>query len=124
VSSQFRTFQTVKNYEQALSRHAQWVRWTSGVTCPCLKLDTFQPDPSCDLCSGRGRIYKTPGRFKIMDETARHDSSGRVYPLNTPLVVNSATVYRQGVALTLAGSQPANGLYAQLDPPYPKEWQG
>jgi len=123
VSTQFRTFQTVKTYEQALGRHAQWVRWTSGITCPCLNSDTFQPDPHCTLCVGRGRIYKTPGRFQLLNEIARHNSFGKVYPSITPLVVDSAVVHRQGTILTMASSQPSSGAYAQLDPTYPKQWE-
>ncbi len=122
-SSTFRTFQTVQYYESALSRHSQWVRWTSGITCPCLNSDTFQPDTRCTLCAGRGRIYKTPGRFQVLNEIARHDSSGKVYPSMAPLVVDSAIVYRQGTILTMAASQPSSGAYAQLDPTYPQQWE-
>lgn len=123
TSSQFRTFQSVQNYEDALARHGQWLRWVSGITCPCINGDTMQPDPRCTICKGRGKIYKSPGRFRLMNERAKHDSFGRVYPLLPPVVDGSAAVYRQGVSLTLAGSQPADGSYVQLDPPYPKAWQ-
>lgn len=123
ASSQFRTFQTPQNYEQALARHGQWLRWTAGVTCPCLNYETFQPNPACSLCRGRGRIYKAPGKFRLLDEISRHDSFGRVYPLYTPIVASSAIVHRQGSILTQAGSQPSDYSYVQLDPPYPKAWQ-
>ena len=123
MSDNFRTFQTVQRYEDALARHAQWLRWVSGITCPCLRDDTGQPDPHCDLCRGRGRLYKSPGGFSLFNETARHDGHGRVLPRQTPIVPGSATVYRKGEPLDLATVQPADGSYVQLDPPYPKPWQ-
>lgn len=123
ASSQFRTYQTPQNYEDALARHGQYLRWIAGVTCPCLRSDTFQPDPHCSLCNGRGKIYKTPGKFRLLDERARHDSSGRIYPLYSPLVAGSAVVYRQGSILIQAGSQPSDNTYVQLNSPYPKAWQ-
>jgi hypothetical protein len=58
-----------------------------------------------------------------MDERARHDSFGKVYPLKPPIVGGSAAVYRRGVSLTLSGTQPSDGSYVQLDPPHPKAWQ-
>lgn len=122
VSSQFRTFQTPQNYEDALARHGQWLRWISGVTCPCLNPDTMQADPRCSLCRGRGRIYRMPGRFRLLDEVVRHDNSGRVYPLYTPVIDGSFSVYRKGVALSL-GTQPVDGSYIQLASPYPKAWE-
>ena len=121
-STQFRTFQNVQAYEDALARHAQWVRWTRALYCPCVQARTRQADPKCNLCKGRGRIYKTPGVQNINYETARHDSNGKVYPLYTP-VVGTPVVIRQGVELVLAGSQPPDGSYIQVDPPYPKAWQ-
>lgn len=123
MSDQFRTFQTPQKYEDALGRHGQWLRWVSGVTCPCLNTNTMQPDPHCTICTGRGRIYKSPGKFRLLNERARHDSFGKVYPLKPPVVDGSAAVYRQGVSLAISGSQPADGSYVQLDPPYPKQWQ-
>lgn len=123
ASSQFRTFQTPQNYEDALARHGQWLRWISGITCPCLRSDTFQPDPSCSLCRGRGKIYKTPGRLRLLDEIVNHDSFGRVFPFYAPLVAGSAVIYRQGSILTQASEQPSDNSYVQLDPPYPKAWQ-
>lgn len=122
MSDVFRTFQTVQRYEDAISRHSQWLRWVSVITCPCLDVNTFQPDPRCPLCKGRGKIYKSPGKFKLFNETVRHDSFGRVYPRNTPIDPGSATVYRKGVVLPLA-TQPSDGSYIQLAPPYPKQWQ-
>ena len=122
-SSAFRTFQTPQNYEDALARHGQWIRWVSGVTCPCLNSNTMQPDPSCSLCRGRGRIYRSPGRFNFLDEIVKHDSQGRVYPSKVPIVSGSAFVSHQGTALTLSGTQPADLSYIQLASPYPKAWQ-
>lgn len=123
MSDVFRTFQTVQRYEDAIERHSQWLRWVSSITCPCLDTNTFQPDPRCPICRGRGKIYKSPGKFKLFNETVRHDASGRVYPRNVPVVVGSATVYRKDVAIPLAATQPSDGSYIQLASPYPKAWQ-
>jgi hypothetical protein len=123
VSDQFRTFQTPQRYEDALGRHGQWLRWTAGITCPCLNTSSMQPDPHCTVCKGRGRIYKSPGKFRLMDEIAHHDSAGKVYPKYPPVISGSVTVYRKGVLIALAGTQPADRSYVQLDPPYPKAWQ-
>lgn len=121
-STAFRTFQNVAAYEEAIARHDQHVRWTRALLCPCASTQTHQPDPQCMLCKGRGRLYKTPGNHSINYETAKHDSNGKVYPLNTP-VVGTPIVTRRGTVLTLAGSQPSDGSYIQLNPPYPKAWQ-
>lgn len=123
TDSQFRTFQTPEKYELALGRHSQFMRWVSGITCPCLSGDSMQPDPACGLCGGRGKIYKSPGRLRLLDEIVRHDSFGRIYPKYAPVVPGSATVYRQGSTLTISGTQPADYSYVQVDPPYPKAWQ-
>jgi len=121
-SSQFKTFQTPGAYEDALNRHAQYVRWTRALSCPCIQAHTRQADPNCSVCKGRGKVYKTPGVQFVTYETARHDSNGRVYPLYPP-VAGTPTVIRQGAELALAGSQPSDGSYIQLNPPYPKAWQ-
>lgn len=120
MSDQFRTFQTVRRYEEALARHGQWLRWTQAITCPCVHPDTMQPDPRCSVCRGRGRIYRTPDRFNLFNEIVRHDGAGRVYPRYIPIVDGSVTVYRKGVPLSLAATQPADGSYVQLESPYPK----
>ena len=92
MSDQFRTFQTVRNYESALGRHAQSVLWTRAILCPCLNSDTFQPDIDCDLCRGRGRIYKFPGPQRIFNEMARHNRAGRIFPRYEPVVEDSVVV--------------------------------
>ncbi len=122
TETQFRTFQTVKAYEDALARHGQWCRWVKVLTCPCITPETGQPSISCPLCKGRGRIYKNPGPFTIEQEITPHDGNGRVYPKFTPVVAGSASVWRQGVSLPL-GSQPADGSYIQLAAPYPRNYQ-
>ena len=55
-SSQFKTFQTPSNYEDAIQRHAQYVRWYSALTCFCVD-DMGRPDPNCNICYGKGSIY-------------------------------------------------------------------
>lgn len=123
MSDQFRTFQTVRRYEEALARHGQWLRWTQAITCPCVNSNTMQPDPRCSVCKGRGKIYRTPEQFNLFNEIVRHDGAGRVYPTYTPIVDGSVTVYRKNVALPLSSTQPADGSYVQLDPPYPKRYE-
>jgi hypothetical protein len=123
MSDAFRTFQTVRRYEEALARHAQWIRWTQVIKCPCVNPDTMTPDARCPICSGRGRIYKTPDSFVILDEIAKKDGSGRIYPKYTPVVSGSVRAYRQGSLIALSATQPADGSYIQLEPPYPKSHQ-
>ena len=119
MSNQFRTFQTVQNYEDALDRHGQWFRWLQGLKCACSDPDTMQPDPSCIVCGGRGRIYRNPNNFSILEESAKHDGQGRIYPRHSPIVSGSVTVYSQGTLLPLSATQPADGSYIQLQSPYP-----
>jgi len=118
MADAFRTFQTVRRYEEALARHGQWLRWTQAVKCSCLNPDTMRPDPNCTVCAGRGSIYRNPDSFQILDEVARHSSTGRVYPKYIP-VIGTPQVFHKDVPLVLAVSQPADGSYIQLDPPYP-----
>lgn len=123
TSSQFRTFQTPQNYEDALARHAQWMRWTQGITCACMDDRTMQPNPQCSVCRGRGRIYRTPDRFRAVAERARHDNLGRIYPLHTPVIVGTAEAFRKDVAISLDPLQPPDGSYIQLATPYPKAYE-
>jgi hypothetical protein len=122
TTTQFRTFQTSQNYEDALSRHGQWLRWISGLDCPCLNPISAQPDPQCYLCKGRGRIYKSPGHFEMLNEIVKHDRVGRVYPSYRPYVVGTASVYHGDTLLSL-GTQPSDYSYIQLGSPFPKEWE-
>jgi len=119
VDTQFKTLQTVDRYEKAIARHGQYVRWTRGILCPCMNPTTMQPSPNCSMCKGRGRIYKTPDLFSVVQEIARHDGNGKVYPKYTS-IMGTPFVWRKGSLLTLAAQQPADGSYIQLDPPYPK----
>ena len=121
-SRQFRTFQNPQAYEEALARHGQHLRWTRGQICPCLNPNTGQADPSCSLCNGRGVIYRTPGIMSVLQEAMKHDSYGVVTPTYAP-VVGTPRITKKGVVLILAGSQPGDGSYIQLDPPYPKAWE-
>lgn len=119
----FNTLQTVDRYEEALDRHKQWLRWVSGIICPCLSYETGQPDPHCSTCKGRGKIYTSPGKFKLLSETVAHDGYGRVTPKKSPISLGSPVVSRKGVVLPLAPSQPLDGSYVQLAEPYPKAWE-
>lgn len=84
---------------------------------------TGQPSLTCNICKGRGRIYKNPGPFRIKQEIVPHDNSGRVFVKNTPIVGGTVTVHRQGNTLSLAGTQPSDGSYIQLQSPYPRNYQ-
>lgn len=120
TETQFRTYQTQARYEEALARHAQWIRWMKSALCPCLSQETNQPNPNCSLCEGRGYTYRTPNKLRVLQEVVKHDSSGKLYPKYTP--VTDPVVWRQGSQLTL-GSQPADGSYIQLASPYPKSYE-
>ena len=87
-SSQFRTFQTVRNYEGALARHAQSILWTRAILCSCIS-ETGQPDPQHSVCQGRGRIYKPPGHQQVYNELSKHNREGRIFPKYTPVVPSS-----------------------------------
>lgn len=118
TETQFRTFQTVRYYEESLARHGQWLRWAKSTICPCLSEETAQADPSCSLCEGRGKLYRAPDELRVMQEVTKHNSYGKVYTKYTP--VSDPVVWRKNVQLTLAASQPSDSSYIQLDPPYPK----
>lgn len=122
VSSQFRTFQTVQSYEDALARHAQWIRWNRSQVCACIGFDTGHPDPACSVCNGRGIEYREPDIISILQEEMKHDSTGNVYPYYTP-ITGTPVITRRGAVLPLAASQPSDGSYIILDPPYPKAWE-
>ncbi len=119
VSSQFRTYQTVRNYEDALARHSQKTRWIKVLQCPCVNPTTGQFDIDCSICDGRGRIFKSPDEMLVRQELVKHDNSGKVYPKYTP--ARDPVVYLRGVSLSL-GSQPPDGSYVQLAAPYPKAY--
>ena len=118
MSDAFRTFQTVRRYEEALARHGQFVRWTQAIKCACVNQDTMQPEPRCSVCKGRGRVYRTPERFQLLNEVVKHDGQGRVYTKYSPIIANSATVYHKNLTVTLSVTQPADGSYIQMEPPY------
>lgn len=123
TETQFRTFQTVKNYEEALGRHGQYVRWTKVLVCPCVKPDTGQPDVHCDLCHGRGEIYKVPGPFHIHQEYGQCNNLGRIYLKQSILVAETAFVTQGTLIWPIHGTQPSDNSYIQLAEPYPKSYQ-
>jgi hypothetical protein len=122
MAAGFQTFQTVKNYDDALGRHGQWVRWLKGTACPCVDKFTSQPDPRCSFCKGRGFVYRNPDGIQVLQENAKHDGSGNVYPKNTP-ITSVLSVTHQGSELSLSSTQPADGGYVKLEPPYLKPYQ-
>ena len=116
MSNQFRTFQNVKTYEEALDRHAQYVRWIEGILCPCLNQVTRQPDINCSLCHGRGTIYRDmSGPFVINQEQAKHDYHGVVTTKYGDLI-SEPTVYWQSALLSVGAY---SGQTINLDSPYP-----
>lgn len=119
--TQFRTYQTVDRYEEALNRHKQWVRWTRSVPCACLNQQTRQPNPKCTNCYGRGQIYRTPGPQAIINERVKHDYHGRCY-IKYPPFSGTPQIFLRGATLPL-GSQPADKSYIQLAAPYPREYE-
>jgi hypothetical protein len=121
VAAGFQTFQTVKNYDDALGRHGQWVRWLKGSKCACVHGIQKQPDPQCNLCDGKGFVYRNPDEFTVLQENLKYGGSGIYYPLQTP-VVSIQSITHQGVDLTLSGSQPADGSYIAIDFPYLKPY--
>ncbi len=120
TDQQFKTYQTVQYYEGALRRHSQYVRWLKSSLCPCLNETTSQPDPNCSQCNGRGKLYRAPDKLQVRQEIAKHDSYGKIYSKYTP--VANPVVWRKGVQLVL-GSQPSDGSYIVVDPPYPKAYE-
>lgn len=115
MSDQFRTYQTVRRYEEALARHGQWLRWTQATACPCVSGDTMQPDPRCTLCTGRGRIYRTPEGFDILGETAV-SVDGSIKPKFRP--ATPISVMHKTTTLPL-GTQPTDRSRIQLADPFP-----
>lgn len=115
----FQTYQTVKAYDEALARHAQYIRWTRSLLCPCVSDATQQPDPQCSICKGRGRIYTTPGNMQILNEVVKHNSLGVLYPKNTPLT-GTPIVTRKGVELSV-NTVTSNTII--LNPPFPKIYE-
>lgn len=122
MSDVFRTYQTVRRYEDALARHGQWIRWVQAVKCACLSPDSMQPDSRCSICRGRGRVFRNPEKFNVLNEIVKHDSSGRVYPSNTP-IVGSPDIHKGKELLNLSENQPSDRSYIQLAPPYPEEFR-
>ena len=119
MSDQFRTFQTVRRYEDALSRHGQWMRWVQAIKCACVDSNTMQPDPMCTVCAGRGRMFRNPDEFTVLRESVRHDGKGKVYPKHTP-IIGTPRIYYKTTLLDLDPVQPSDRSYIQLAPPYPK----
>ena len=45
-----------EEFEIAIERHGQYVRWYSSLPCYCID-DLTRPDPNCNQCRGRGWLY-------------------------------------------------------------------
>ena len=120
----FQTHQTVSYYEEALSRHVQYVRWTHATRCPCIVDDARQPNPQCQLCYGEGFIYgPAKGPFQVYEEQSPHDAAGIIIPWFQPVIVGTAKARNHGLDLSITtGNQPADGLSIVIDPPYPTKY--
>jgi len=86
-------FLTQESYDRQITKHGQWVRWLRSQPCFCI-LNTGQPDPGCDKCVGRGRLFSHQERAAVKSENSAHDLS-EVLPTNTP--VTSVQAVRRGV---------------------------
>ncbi len=130
ASSQFRTFQTVARYEAALARHAQYIRWTRAILCPCLNATTRQPDPQCSLCGGYGHIYYPPNEqaynpypFRIVQEPIRCDLNGKLYPKFDIATSPNPVVTLKGTGLSVAVTSPFDGSLQLSSSPYPQQYE-
>lgn len=51
----------VEMFRRAIQEHGDRIRWEQASRCPCAANDsTGQPDPTCDVCYGRGWEYHSP----------------------------------------------------------------
>lgn len=121
MSDVFKTNQTVRRYDDAIIRHAQWIRWVRAITCPCVNPNTMQPDIRCTMCKGRGYIYRNPGTFSIKQEVAKHNGFGVITPRYGP--VSNPVVWRRGEKLPLADPQPDPNVITLEGPNYPRLYQ-
>lgn len=119
MATGFQTYQTVKNYDDALGRHGQWVRWMKGTKCPCISGTYKQPNPRCTKCYGKGFLYRNPDEFIVLQEIVKYAGGGMYVPKNTP-VTSVVTIKHGADSLTLSSSQPADGSYIATDAPYLK----
>ena len=115
-------YQHTQKYEDAVSRHAQWIRWSRAYLCACLDPELSQPDPQCTVCKGRGRIYDVPSVLSVFQEQVKHDNLGICYPQHTPILGTPAVLLRD-TPLALAGTQPSDKLTVQLASPWPKPYE-
>ena len=126
----FRTYQTVRNYENALRRHGQSILWTRAILCPCIDPNTRQPELSCPSCRGRGRLYRPPGVQQVYNEAAKHTVNAvtpRFGPLSPNGILRVRVPKRDGTGLTqeVTSSPAVDGrginLSGPLVPLHPQE---
>ena len=121
MSAGFQTQQTPRLYDEALARHAQYVRWMKAIPCACLVPSTKQPDPNCSVCRGRGRFYRPPGTQRVLQEETRRDFAGTIRTKYSSVVPGSAVVWHQGKTLSVDPTPLSDGsiaLQSPLPPPY------
>lgn len=89
-----------ENYEALIARHGQWVRWRVATKCPCVKVNSMQPDIHCKKCGGLGLTYGYQDKAIVTQTVMVKDFSGiieidekyKVCPLNK-CYDNSGVVY-------------------------------
>jgi hypothetical protein len=64
------------NYEALIERHGQWIRWRTGVKCPCTQKETMEPDPHCERCAGTGIFYTCQKEMIVTQTAGVADNSG------------------------------------------------
>lgn len=67
-----------ENYEALISRHGQWVRWRVASKCPCVRVDTQQPDIHCSKCGGTGITFSYQKQAIVTQTVMIRDNSGLV----------------------------------------------
>lgn len=123
MASGFQTYQTSSNYDSALGRHGQWVRWLKGSICPCANVYSKQPDPQCSLCKGRGYLYRNPDNLIVNEEKLKYISPGK-YALNHYPLTDIISIKRQNIDISYPEiSLQIGNNYISINPPYYKPYQ-
>ena len=49
---------SAKAFNRHLNHMGQAFSWRKGYACPCVSRESGQPDPSCNHCNGKGRLWE------------------------------------------------------------------
>lgn len=63
---------SARAFNRHLNHLGQSFAWRRGYACPCITRESGQPDPKCDHCEGKGRIWKpdaTTGSAGVVSQT-------------------------------------------------------